>query len=69
MTARELLLLRHRGDTSVQERRAERELFFWTAFTAIKLIVVAVLAAYAIVSLITGEWPLRDLLLKSLSSV
>jgi len=69
VTARELLLLRHRGDTSVQERRAERELFFWTAFTAIKLIVFAVLAAYAIVSLIAGEWPLRDLLLKSLSSV
>ncbi|MGD1058163.1 MAG: hypothetical protein ABR992_12215 [Solirubrobacteraceae bacterium] len=68
MTARELLLLRHRTHTSVQERRAERELFFWTAFTVIKLIVFAVLAAYVVVSLITGEWPLRDLLLRSLSS-
>jgi hypothetical protein len=67
--ARELPLPRHRVHTSVQERRAERELFFWTAFTAIKLIVFAVLAAYVIVSLITGEWPIRDLLLGSLSSV
>jgi hypothetical protein len=69
VSARELPLLRHRARTSVQERRAERELFFWTAFTGIKLIVVAVLAAYIIVSLITGEWPIRDLLLRSLSSM
>lgn len=62
-------MLRNRAHTSVQERKAERELFFWTAFTAIKLIVFAVLAAYVIVSLITGEWPIRDLLLRSLSSV
>jgi len=67
--ARELPLPRHRAHISIQERRAERELFFWTAFTAIKLIVFAVLAAYVVVSLITGEWPIRDLLLRSLASV
>jgi hypothetical protein len=53
---------RHRAQASVEERRAERELFFWTAFAILRLVV----AVYLVVSLIEGEWPLRDLLLRSL---
>jgi hypothetical protein len=59
--------LRHRPQTPVQERKAERELFFWTAFTALKLIIAVVVVAYLIVSLIAGDWPIRDLLVRSLS--
>lgn len=59
--------MRHRPQTPVQERKAERELFFWTAFTALKLIIAVVVVAYLIVSLIAGDWPIRDLLVRSLS--
>jgi hypothetical protein len=58
---------RNRTHTSVQRRRAERELFFWTAFSALKLVVAVVVAIYIIVSLIAGDWPIRDLLARSLA--
>ncbi len=59
--------MRHRPQTPVQERRAERELFFWTAFTALKLIIAVVVVAYLIVSVVEGDWPIRDLLVRSLA--
>jgi hypothetical protein len=41
----------------LDERWAERELFFWTAFRSIRLIVAAALAIYLIVCLATGADP------------
>lgn len=51
----------------IEVRRAERELFFWTASEAIRLVTKGVLVAYVLVSLIEGELPGGDLLLRSLS--
>jgi hypothetical protein len=50
----------------IEVRRAERELFFWTARQAVELVVLAALAAYVIVSLIEGRIPGSDLLLRAL---
>lgn len=44
--------------TSLQERRSEREFFFWTAHQWIRLAVAATLAVYLVVSLATGHDPL-----------
>jgi hypothetical protein len=44
--------------TSLEERRSERELFFWTAHQWIRLVVTVALAAYLIISLATGHDPL-----------
>ena len=57
---------RHRPQTSVEKRRAERELFFWTAFKALKLVVAVAVVIYLVVSLIEGDWPVRDVLLRAL---
>jgi hypothetical protein len=43
---------------SLEERRSERELFFWTAHQWIRLVVTVALAAYLIISLVTGHDPL-----------
>jgi hypothetical protein len=45
----------------VAERRAERELFFWTASMSLKLVVAAAAAVYLIISLIDGGGLVRDL--------
>ena len=41
---------------AVEPRRAERELFFWTAREALKLIVLAAMTAYFVISLISGHF-------------
>lgn len=54
----------------LEERRAEREFFFWTAFKYLKLIVIAVLVAnlvfYDVASLIQGDPPGWEPLLRLL---
>ena len=62
-----MLGLSNRSDISVERRRAERELFFWTAFMTLKLILVGTLVLYTVVSIIAGELPGGELLLRSLS--
>lgn len=51
---------------SIELRRAERELFFWTARQALKLVVLAALTAYLLVSLVEGRLPGGQLLLRHL---
>ncbi len=58
----------HQQQASIKKRRAERELFFWTAFKALDLIVATTLVVCILVSLIEGDWPIRDLLLRLLGS-
>lgn len=61
--------------TSIAQRKAERELFFWTAFKALKLILsttaVLYLVAHIVVSLVTNELAGGELvhLTNSLSSL
>ena len=47
---------------SVEQRRAERELFFWTARQWVYLILLTAAAAYSIVSMANGDTPWLDLL-------
>jgi hypothetical protein len=56
----------HKHHPSIEQRRAERELFFWTAFRALRLVLAAALVGYVIARLVTGELPGGDLLLHSL---
>jgi hypothetical protein len=56
----------HRKRPPIEQRKAERELFFWTAFQALKLVIAFVFAIYAVISLIRGELPGGDLLVRSL---
>ena len=53
--------------TRIEARREERELFFWTASEAIRLVAKSVLVAYVLVSLIAGELPGGELLLRAFS--
>jgi hypothetical protein len=46
----------------VQDRRAERELFFWTLERALKVIALGTGTAYAVASLIEGHLPGAELL-------
>jgi hypothetical protein len=62
-----VLSLPHRPTIPIEDRWAERKLFFWTAFMALKLILISTLVLCAVVSLIAGELPGVDLLLRSLS--
>lgn len=55
-----------RARTPIEVRRAERELFFWTARQTIKLVVLAAVAAYVVVSLIEGRIPGGQLLMRAL---
>ncbi len=47
-------------------RKAERELFFWTARQTLKLVVLVALTAYLIVSLVEGRLPGGELLVRYL---
>jgi hypothetical protein len=58
--------LRHRARTPIEVRRAERELFFWTARQTVKLVVLAALAVYVVISLIEGQLPGSDLLVRAM---
>lgn len=57
---------RHRERTPIEVRRAERELFFWTARQALKLMVLTAVCAYMVVSLVRGHIPGSELLLRVL---
>jgi hypothetical protein len=52
----------HRARTPIEIRRAERELFFWTAHQVIKLIALVALVVYLVVSLLQGQLPGAQLL-------
>jgi hypothetical protein len=43
---------------SIQRRRAERELFFWTARQALQLILFAAFVIYVVVAMIEGRVPI-----------
>jgi hypothetical protein len=58
--------LPHRTRTPIEVRRAERELFFWTARQTVKLVLFAALAAYVVVSLVRGQFPGAGLLVRLL---
>src|SRR6476469_3535204 len=45
------------GRASLDQRRGERELFFWTAHQVIKLVVTVALTVYLLVSLVSGHDP------------
>jgi hypothetical protein len=46
----------------VADRRAERELFFWTAEHWLRLVALGALTAYSVVSLIEGRMPVVEAL-------
>lgn len=56
-----MLDFRGRPHSSITQRRAERELFFWTAFEALKLILAAIAVLYLVVSLVTNAWTVGEL--------
>ncbi len=56
--------LPHRARAPIEVRRAERELFFWTARQTIKLVLFAALAVYVVVSLVEGQLPGGGLLMR-----
>ena len=48
---------RSEGCAPLDRRREERELFFWTAREALKLVVTIAFTIYLLVSLVTGHNP------------
>jgi hypothetical protein len=46
----------------LERRRAERELFFWTAFTTLRLVAATAIVVYLIFMLIEGKMPLQGLM-------
>jgi hypothetical protein len=50
--------------TSIRNRRAERELFFWTAREALKLVLFAALVVYVVVSVVQGRLPGAEMFLR-----
>lgn len=60
------MALLRRARTPIEVRRAERELFFWTARQTVKLVVLAAIAVYLVVSLLQGRIPGSELLLRVL---
>jgi hypothetical protein len=50
----------------IEARRAERELFFWTARQTLKLVIFAALTAYLVMSLAEGRLPGAQLLIRYL---
>lgn len=60
------MALLRRASTPIEVRRAERELFFWTARQTVKLVVLAAIAVYLVVSLLQGRIPGGELLLRVL---
>jgi hypothetical protein len=47
---------------SIEDRKAERELFFWTVRQALLVVLLAALTAYVVVSLVEGRFPAELLL-------
>lgn len=60
------MALLRRARTPIEVRRAERELFFWTARQTVKLVVLVAIAVYLVVSLLQGRIPGGELLLRVL---
>jgi len=58
--------LLQKARTPIEVRKAERELFFWTAHQTIKLVLLIAIAVYVVVSLVQGEIPGRELILRLL---
>lgn len=50
----------------IAERRAERELFFWTASMTLRLVAAIACTAYLVVAVAHGEMPAVDPLLKAI---
>lgn len=48
----------------IATRRAERELFFWTARESLKLVLFAALVVYVVVSVVRGRLPGAEMLLR-----
>jgi hypothetical protein len=59
-------LTSHKPRPPIKTRREERELFFWTASQILRLVGFTALVVYSIVSLIEGDIPGADMLLRSL---
>jgi len=55
-----------RARAPIAVRRAERELFFWTARQTLKLVVLVALTVYLLVSLLEGRLPGGELLARYL---
>jgi hypothetical protein len=55
-----------RAHQPIEARRAERELFFWTARQTLKLVIFAALTAYLVVALAEGRLPGAQMLLRYL---
>jgi hypothetical protein len=55
-----------RARQPIEARKAERELFFWTARQTLKLVILAALTAYLVVSLVEGRLPGGELLARYL---
>jgi hypothetical protein len=53
---------------SVEQRRAERELFFWTAFTALKLLAATAFVLALVLALLQGRGPIPDVLIRLLGA-
>jgi hypothetical protein len=51
---------------SIEVRKAERELLFWTVRQTLKLVVLAALTAYLLISLAEGQLPGGQLLIRYL---
>ena len=60
------MALLQKARTPIEVRKAERELFFWTAHQTIKLVLLIAIAVYVVVSLVQGEIPGRELILRLL---
>ena len=62
-------MVRHgsrRARQPIEVRKAERELFFWTARQTLKLVILAAFTAYVVASLVEGRLPGSELLLRYL---
>jgi hypothetical protein len=55
-----------RPQAPITDRKAERELFFWTAFQTLRLLVTTALAIYLILTLIEHGSLMENLLIRSL---
>jgi hypothetical protein len=55
-----------RARQPIEVRKAERELFFWTAYQTLKLVILAAFTAYVVASLAEGRLPGTELLLRYL---
>jgi hypothetical protein len=55
---------RSQQTTPIGDRKAERELFFWTAREALKLVLFAALVVYVVVSVVQGRLPGAEMLLR-----